>query len=85
MAWDYTEANPFSDSSGNWSLGVEQAAKSVAATPATGVGHVFQADARQPKDPKVPWMPEEAPEKVVRIVTENARTLKFTAQGFEPE
>ncbi len=28
-------------------------------------------------------MPEGAPENVVRIVTENARTLKFTAQGFE--
>ena len=56
MAWDYTEANPFSDSSGNWSLGVEQAAKSVAAAPASGVGHVFQADSRQPKNPKIPWM-----------------------------
>jgi predicted AAA+ superfamily ATPase len=30
-------------------------------------------------------MPEGAAENVVRIVTENARTLKFTAQGFEPE
>jgi hypothetical protein len=30
-------------------------------------------------------MPEGAPENVVRIVTENARTLKFTAQGFELE
>lgn len=56
MAWDYTEANPFSDSSGNWSLGVEQAAKSVAAAPASGMSHVFQADARQPKNPKIPWM-----------------------------
>ena len=27
MVWDYCEANPFSDSSGNWSLGVSQAAK----------------------------------------------------------
>lgn len=26
MVWDYAEANPFSDSSGNWSLGVTQAA-----------------------------------------------------------
>jgi hypothetical protein len=25
------------------------------------------------------------PENVVRIVTENARTLKFTSQGFEEE
>jgi predicted AAA+ superfamily ATPase len=30
-------------------------------------------------------MPEGAPDNVVRIVTENARTLKFTAQGFENE
>jgi hypothetical protein len=30
-------------------------------------------------------MPEGAPETVVRIVTENARTLKFTEQGFELE
>ena len=30
-------------------------------------------------------MPEGAPDTVVRIVTENARTLKFTAQGFEEE
>jgi hypothetical protein len=26
-----------------------------------------------------------APEQVVRIVTENARTLRFTSQGFEAE
>jgi hypothetical protein len=30
-------------------------------------------------------MPEGAPENIVRTVTENARTLKFSAQGFEPE
>ena len=30
-------------------------------------------------------MPEGAPDNIVRIVTENARTLKFTAQGFEQE
>jgi len=30
-------------------------------------------------------MPGGASDNVVRIVTENARTLKFTAQGFEPE
>ena len=30
-------------------------------------------------------MPEGAPEKVVRTVTENCRTLKFTNQGFEEE
>lgn len=31
MVWDYTEANPFSKSSGNWDLGVDQAAKNLMA------------------------------------------------------
>lgn len=30
-------------------------------------------------------LPEGAPDNVVRIVTENARTLKFKNQGFEEE
>ena len=30
-------------------------------------------------------IPDGAPENVVRTVTENARTLKFTNQGFETE
>lgn len=30
-------------------------------------------------------MPQGAPDNIVRIVSENARTLQFTAQGFEPE
>ncbi len=30
-------------------------------------------------------LPEGAPEQVVRIVTENSRTLKFTSQEFERE
>ena len=30
-------------------------------------------------------MPAGAPEQVVRTVTENGRTLKFTSQGFEAE
>jgi hypothetical protein len=30
-------------------------------------------------------MPEGAPDNIVRTVTENARTLKFAAQGFEKE
>lgn len=29
-------------------------------------------------------VPEGTPDNVVRIVTENARTLKFTAEGLEP-
>ena len=30
-------------------------------------------------------MPDGAPEQVVRTVTENGRTLKFTSQGFEKD
>ncbi len=30
-------------------------------------------------------VPDGVPEHVVRVVTENARTLKFTSQGFERE
>ncbi len=30
-------------------------------------------------------VPDGAPENVVRIVTENSRTLKFTSHGFETE
>jgi hypothetical protein len=30
-------------------------------------------------------IPAGAPDYVVRIVTENGRTLKFTSQGFEAE
>ena len=30
-------------------------------------------------------MPEGAPEHVVRTVTENGRTLRFTSQGFEKD
>jgi len=55
MAWDFTETNPFSDSSGNWSLGVDQAAKAVAATPAIGRAEVSQGSAEaMPAAPKRP-------------------------------
>ena len=30
-------------------------------------------------------IPDGAPDQVVRTVTENSRTLKFTSQGFEQE
>ncbi len=30
-------------------------------------------------------VPDGVPDQVVRIVTENGRTLKFTSQGFERE
>ncbi|MBI4801910.1 MAG: DUF1156 domain-containing protein [Elusimicrobia bacterium] len=46
MVWDYTEANPFSDSSGNWSLGIEQGAKMVVGLGFGASGHASQADAQ---------------------------------------
>jgi len=45
MVWDYTEANPFCSSSGNFMLGVEQAAKCVVTAPAQGSGFASQLDA----------------------------------------
>ena len=45
MVWDYAEANPCSDSSGNFMLGVEQAAKMVGRLGADGGGQAIQADA----------------------------------------
>lgn len=45
MVWDYAEANPFSDSSGNFMLGVEQASKMLENSPEYGLAIVNQADA----------------------------------------
>jgi putative DNA methylase len=45
MAWDWCEANPFSDSSGNWMLGVEQAAKVAETLPTGRPGTAIHADA----------------------------------------
>jgi len=45
MVWDYTEANPFSASSGNVLLGVEQAAKMVTTLAIGPTGEALQADA----------------------------------------
>ena len=45
MVWDYTEANPFSDSSGNVLLGVQQAAKMIALLGAGTSGSASQMDA----------------------------------------
>jgi putative DNA methylase len=48
MVWDFAEANPFSDSSGNWMLGVEQAASGLDNLfPNVLVGQVSQLDATQ--------------------------------------
>ncbi|MGW3946641.1 DUF1156 domain-containing protein [Micrococcus endophyticus] len=45
MAWDYTESNPLSSSSGNFRGQIEWVAKAVAHAPASPDGEVAQADA----------------------------------------
>ncbi len=52
MVWDFAEANPFSDSSGNWSLGVEQAASVLnSISPSRFSGNVEQRDAAKVVNP----------------------------------
>lgn len=46
IIWDFTEANPLSDSSGNWLLGVEQARKMILALGDGQHGSAEQADAQ---------------------------------------
>ena len=48
---------------------------------------LYAVDVFNPEDPKqVHWeFPTGAPEHVVRTVTENGRTLKFSEHGFEKE
>jgi len=46
MTWDFAEANPFSDSSGNWMAMVDWVQKAVAHLPAAGHGVAVQRDAR---------------------------------------
>ena len=46
MSWDFTEANPFSDSSGNWMAMVNWVVKSVSHVPANLSGEAVQRDAR---------------------------------------
>jgi putative DNA methylase len=48
MIWDYAEANPFSDSTGNFSLGVEQAVKMLIECLSDRSGVVHQHDAARP-------------------------------------
>jgi len=47
MVWDYAEANPLSDSSGNFLLGVEQASEMLENVPAIGEATVRQANAME--------------------------------------
>ena len=54
MIWDYAEANPFSDSTGNWMSGVDQAVKVLLASPMHPTpGRTYQSDAAQ-RLPDVP-------------------------------
>lgn len=45
MIWDYAEANPFSNSSGNWTSNTDWIHKALASTPATRAGQAEQLDA----------------------------------------
>ena len=45
MVWDFAEANPFSNLSGNWSGQMDWIQKAVAAVPSQGLGEVKQQDA----------------------------------------
>jgi putative DNA methylase len=46
MTWDFAEANPFSDSSGNWMAMVNWTAKALAKLPTNNFGQTAQRDAR---------------------------------------
>ncbi len=46
MVWDYAETNPFSDSAGNVSSGIEWACKALATLPTVGRGVALQAAAQ---------------------------------------
>jgi len=46
MVWDFTEANPLSNSSGNFLLGISQAAEMLEAVPAKPEGKTTQLDAK---------------------------------------
>ena len=47
MTWDYAEANPFSNSGGNFSMFVERCADTIDFLPSAFVGKVIQQDAQQ--------------------------------------
>jgi putative DNA methylase len=45
MAWDYAEANPFSDAGGSFETCIEKISMAIAAFPRSVAGHALQADA----------------------------------------
>jgi len=46
MTWDFAEANPMCESSGNWMAMVDWSWKALAHTPANKAGYAFQSDAQ---------------------------------------
>ena len=48
MMWDYAEANPLGESTGNWTAMVDWIRKAVVMLPAIGSGDTIQADAQAP-------------------------------------
>jgi putative DNA methylase len=47
MVWDFAEANPFSDSSGNLDGGIDQVCKNLCTLPLSTSGNVVQSDAQK--------------------------------------
>ena len=45
MSWDFAEAPPFGDTSGNWTAGIEWGAKAITLLPAIQCGEASQSDA----------------------------------------
>ena len=45
MTWDYAEAPPFGNTSGNWLAGIEWISKAIEGLPCGGSGFAYQADA----------------------------------------
>src|SRR5208337_4374616 len=45
MTWDYAEAPPFGETSGNWLAAIEWIAKAIQSLPSRGWGNATQADA----------------------------------------
>ena len=48
MVWDFAEANPFSDSTGNWSGAIDWIARAIEKLPGQGKGFVSRANAAHP-------------------------------------
>lgn len=57
MVWDFTEANPFCSSSGNFMLGVEQTSKNLDSMPSNvGAAEIYNIDAAKNNFPNAPFV-----------------------------